>query len=334
MALLYYFFSAPDEGKSTAAVDQNISEDNGADKSCCASCGVEGVDNIKLKKCEDCDLVRYCSVKCQKEHRHKHKRACKKRSAELRDELLFKQPESSHIGDCPICCLPLSLDLGKSTLQPCCCTMICNGCQCANMIREVKSSLNPSCPFCRKAMIETKEERVKQMMRRIKANDPVALSHLAGEEFDEGHFRRAFEYYSKAAELGDVEAHYQLSLMYRDGDGVGKDRGKEMFHAEEAAIGGHPEARHNLGCYEWNNHNFERAVKHWVIAATQGYDRSVKELMHAFKGGFVNKEDLAAALRAHQAAVDATKSPQRKEAEEFRGRAEEFRREGLKYAHS
>ncbi len=34
------------------------------------------------------------------------------------------------------------------------------------------------------------------------------------------------------------------------------------------------------------------------------------------KEGLVSKEEFAAALRAHQAAVDATKSPQREEAEE------------------
>jgi len=33
--------------------------------------------------------------------------------------------------------------------------------------------------------------------------------------------------------------------------------------------------------------------------------------MEAFRNGLVSKDDLAAALRAHQAAVDATKSPQR-----------------------
>ena len=37
--------------------------------------------------------------------------------------------------------------------------------------------------------------------------------------------------------------------------------------------------------------------------------------MDIFEMGIVSKADLAAALRAHQAAVDATKSPQRKRAE-------------------
>ena len=60
-----------------------------------------------------------------------------------------------------------------------------------------------------------------------------------------------------------------------------------------------------------------RAVKHLIISSTQGYDGAIKALMKAFKRGFLEKEDLAAALRAHQAAVDATKSPQRREAEEI-----------------
>ena len=76
---------------------------------CCASCGTAEGDDIKLKKCA-CQLVKYCSVKCQKDHRKQHKKECKKRAAELRDEILFKQPEGSYFGDCQICCLPIPID--------------------------------------------------------------------------------------------------------------------------------------------------------------------------------------------------------------------------------
>ncbi len=79
-------------------------------KSCCACCGIAEVDDIKLTECDGCDLVKYCSDECQIEHKPQHEQTCKKRAAELRDELLFKQPESTHLGDCPICCLPLPLD--------------------------------------------------------------------------------------------------------------------------------------------------------------------------------------------------------------------------------
>eukprot|EP00985_Skeletonema_marinoi_P030204 scaffold31073_cov81-Skeletonema_marinoi.AAC.1 len=102
---------------------------------CCASCGVAEVDDVKLKDCSACDLVRYCSDECQNDHRPQHKGACKKRAAELRDEILFKQPESSDLGDCPICCLPLSLDRNLSILNECCGKLVCVGCDYANLKR-------------------------------------------------------------------------------------------------------------------------------------------------------------------------------------------------------
>jgi len=58
-------------------------------------------------------------------------------------------------------------------------------------------------------------------------------------------------------------------------------------------------------------------VKHHIIAAKLGYDGSVGALKDLFKYGLVSKGDFALALRGHQAAVDATKSPQRKAAEEM-----------------
>ena len=114
--------------------------------------------------------------------------------------------------------------------------------------------------------------------------------------------------------MGHAEAHFLLACMYASGRGVVKDMSKVIHHYEEAAIGGHPRARCGLGYLEWTNGNAERAVKHYVIAATQGFDNSIKELMKVYRSGFVKKEVLAATLRAHKAAVDATKSPQREEA--------------------
>jgi hypothetical protein len=57
-------------------------------------------------------------------------------------------------------------------------------------------------------------------------------------------------------------------------------------------------------------------VKHFIIAANLGHDDSIQRLKDCFMGGAVSKEDFAAALRAHQAAVNATKSPQREAAAE------------------
>eukprot|EP00577_Skeletonema_sp_RCC1716_P017407 CAMPEP_0113398608 /NCGR_PEP_ID=MMETSP0013_2-20120614/15060_1 /TAXON_ID=2843 ORGANISM="Skeletonema costatum, Strain 1716" /NCGR_SAMPLE_ID=MMETSP0013_2 /ASSEMBLY_ACC=CAM_ASM_000158 /LENGTH=286 /DNA_ID=CAMNT_0000283381 /DNA_START=44 /DNA_END=900 /DNA_ORIENTATION=+ /assembly_acc=CAM_ASM_000158 len=286
-----------------------MSEDNEADTSCCASCRIAKVDDIKLKECADCKSVKYCSDECQTNHKSQHEEDCKKRVVELRDELLFKQPESSHIGDCPICCLPLSLDLSKSTMTTCCSKIICKGCNHANKIREAEKRLEHSCLFCRKPTVETDEECDRNRMKRIEANDQAAMCAEGVQQSKKGDYIRAFQYFTKAAELGDVEVHYRLAGMYEHGEGVEKDRGKVIHHMEEAAIGGHPNARFNLGCIEWNNGNKERAVKHWIIAAAQGDDDSIKALMVAYKGGFVSKENLAAALRGQKAAVDETKSP-------------------------
>jgi len=109
--------------------------------------------------------------------------------------------------------------------------------------------------------------------------------------------------------------------MYRTGLGVEKDKKKEVYHSEQAAIGGDIIARYNLGCVEEEHGRMDRAVKHWIINAKLGDDNALEVLKNkyragCFQGGLVSKEDFAAALRAHQAAVDATKSPQRVAAEE------------------
>uniref|UniRef100_A0A7S2LVZ9 MYND-type domain-containing protein n=1 Tax=Skeletonema marinoi TaxID=267567 RepID=A0A7S2LVZ9_9STRA len=301
---------------------------------CCASCGTAQVDDVKLKKCDACDLVHYCSDNCKQEHLPHHKARCKERAAELRDEILFKQPESSHLGDCPICCLPLPIDnAGKSALMPCCSKIVCNGCYYASKLHRHRENLQETCPFCRHPIPKNDEEAHKKLMKRIAANDPVAITQrglnlmkrveandpiamwqIGGLHQIKEDYVRAFEYWSNAAQLGNADAHYNLSIMYEKGKGVEKDEMKEIYHLEEAAIAGHPQSRFALGSNEWENERDGRAVKHWIIAANQGYDDSIKALMVAYKGGFVSKENLAAALRAQKAAVDETKSPQREAA--------------------
>jgi len=77
-------------------------------------------------------------VKCERKHRRQHEVMCKKRAAELRDVILFVQPESSDLGDCPICLLPLSLDARKSNMMECCSKVICDGCAVAAFTRQLR----------------------------------------------------------------------------------------------------------------------------------------------------------------------------------------------------
>ena len=281
---------------------------------CCANCGAAEVDDIKLEDCDGCDLVKYCSLKCREEHREQHSEECKNRKIELHDRKLFTQPDGTNLGACPLCFLPMPLDLDKSTFYACCSNLICNGCVVANYMSNLNDETKARrCPFCRESSDDY--ERDKMLMERVKANDPAALREMGREHYIEGDHDKTFQYLSRAAELGDLEAHAQLGVMYDGGQGVEKDEEKSIYHYEKAAIGGHPHARHNLGCYESTNGNMEKSVKHFIIAANLGYERSMKALWMHYSRGNITKEDLDATLRTHQAAIDETKSEQRDAAE-------------------
>ena len=286
----------------------------------CASCGD---DKKKLKKCGACDLVRYCGVECQRNHRSEHKRVCKKRAAELKDEILFKQPESTDLGDCPICLLPIPIDNSPDRVSHafatyrCCSKIVCNGCSHANLLRAEEAGLERTCPFCRHPRHKTEAEENLLKMKRVEANDPVALDEEGACHFNTGDHSTAIHYLEKAAGLGHIQSHYHLSCIYEEGTK------KYMYHLEQAAIGGHPIARHNLGLFELEEkRNIYRAKKHWIIAAKLGCDLSIEKLKilyeHAKELGVVSKEEFAKALRAHYDAVEATKSPQRDAAEAAR----------------
>ncbi len=287
----------------------------------CASCGIAAIDNVTLKKCGGCELVEYCSVECQKNHGPQHKQACKKRMAEIRDDRLFTQPKISCYGECPICCLPLPIPEASQyggREMTCCSKIICRGCCYAAVVESALNERRFRCPFCREPLPKTKEMN-QNRMKRVKANDPFALQWAGGLCHHEGDIEGAIQYWTKAAELGEMDAHFNLSLMYQRGEGVEKDQKKVIYHLEEAAIGGHPEARYNLGVYEKDGDggSYDKAVKHFIIAANLGYDDALDTLKDCFLNGLVSKEVYASALRGHQAAVDATKSKHREEAEKI-----------------
>eukprot|EP00985_Skeletonema_marinoi_P002218 scaffold898_cov120-Skeletonema_marinoi.AAC.2 len=228
------------------------------------------------------------------------------------------QPESSHEGDCPICCLPISLEIKKSTMMTCCSKKICDGCVHSYELRIFQDRLEPTCPFCRHPAPKSREEEDMNIMKRVTAKDPVAMTHMGLVRYRSGDYGGAFRYQNLAAELGHAGGHFQLSCLYRKGQGVEKDRKKEVYHLEQAAIGGHPIARYNLCIEEEENGRMNRAMQHLIIAAALGHYASLNALKDGFKDELVSKKDFAAALRAHQAAIDATKSPQREAAEKAR----------------
>jgi TPR repeat protein len=131
------------------------------------------------------------------------------------------------------------------------------GCSYANKRREDEQGLEYRCAFCRELSPKSKEEGLKRIMKRAKKNDPVAMTQLGKMSRDEGDYRKALEYYTKAIELGHVAGHGCLGTMCYNGNCVDVDEKNAVYHLEQAAIGGHPDARRYLALHEMENGRFE-----------------------------------------------------------------------------
>ena len=287
----------------------------------CANCGQEGGDGVKLKNCTACLLVKYCGVDCQKVHRKIHKKACKERAAELKDERLYGQGHERLEGDfCPICTLPVPMPTDKhSCFNTCCMKMVCNGC----VLAEIKMGIQNKCPFCRtQNNADGDAESLKRAEVRMDKKDPAAIKFL-GDQYSHGRLgleedaSRAVELWTEAVELGSVDALFQLGVVYGDGDGVKQDVARGVSFYEKAAMLGHSAARHNLGCYEDSLGNYGRAVKHFLISAKMGHEQSLKDIKKIFKRGLATKSQYAEALKGYQDAIEEMKSPEREEAKQL-----------------
>ncbi|KAL7540101.1 hypothetical protein ACHAXR_009879 [Thalassiosira sp. AJA248-18] len=275
----------------------------------CAACG-KGGDN--LKACTACKLVKYCNVTCQKVHRPKHKKECKKRAAALFDEALFKQPPPKE--DCPICFRQLPSTTEKTVYKSCCGNTVCLGC-----VYEIARELS-ICPFCRVPGAVSDEEEISRCKKRLEANDVNAFFVL-GSRYFAGTYglpqepKKGLELWLRAVEIGSTEAHSNIACIYADGNFVEKDPKKALYHGQRAAMGGCETSRHDLGCLEKDGGNIERAMKHWMIAAATGSKDSLENIRKGFLQGDATKAEYEKALRAYQKYLDEVMSDQRETVE-------------------
>ena len=280
----------------------------------CANCGKEG-SNLNI--CNKCQMIQYCNAACKKKHRSKHKKKCGRRMAELHDEALFKQPPLKE--DCPICFLPLpSMDTG-SQYKNCCGKDICSGCIHAVRLRDNGVGL---CPFCRTPTPTSEKEGIERLEKRMEVGDAHAMFNLGG-YYDDGDYGlpqnrdKALELYRRAGELGIAGAYYNTGIAYDTGRGVERDERKAEHYYELAAIRGHVAASYNLGVFEDHAGNWDRAIKHWLIAAGGGYSDSVKNVQQLYTEGHATKEDYSKALLAYQKYLQEIRSEQRDNAAAF-----------------
>ncbi|EJK49041.1 hypothetical protein THAOC_32120, partial [Thalassiosira oceanica] len=273
----------------------------------CANCGKQGSDTVKLKNCTACRLVKYCGVDCQRAHRKQHKKACKRRAAELKDEQLYSQGHERPERDfCSICTLPIPPRIDENSLvKACCMKRICNGC-----IFAAKKRGMFDCAFCRTPIPDNNADALAMIMARVKKKDPEAIDTL-GQRYCHGDLglqedmKKAVELYNgtEAAELGSIDALCNLGLAHVTGRGVEKDEAKGIHFWGKAAMRGDVECRHNLGCNEWEKNNTGRAARHWLISAKMGHEVSLENIKGMFMEGLATKEQYAGALKGYQDAV-------------------------------
>ena len=304
-----------DEDQISEILSQQKIEDLSNDEndvSMCANCGKEG-SNLNI--CNKCKEATYCNAACKKKHRSKHKKQCERRVAEIHDEALFKEPPPQH-GDCPICFLRLpSLGSGRRYMT-CCGKRICSGCAHADVYDNLGNIIaDEKCPFCRTPDPTSEEEGIERVKKRMEVDDAYAF-FMMGCNYSDGRHglpqnsTNAVELWHKAGRFG----YNNLGQAYYIGWGVERDEEMARHYYELAAMEGDVDARYNLGEFKENTGNYDRALKHYMIAVRGGHTQSVKAIQRMYKNGHAAKDHYANALQYHQAYLNEIKSPQRDEA--------------------
>jgi len=238
------------------------------------------------------------------------------------DEDLFKQPPPND--DCPICFQRLpSLSSTGSKYKACCGKVICSGCIHApvyddqgNIVAEKK------CPFCRTPHPTSEKEADTREKKRMELDDPIAICNI-GHNYYSGiygfpqDYTKALEHWHRSAELGYTKVYGSIGMAYDHGRGVEVNKEKATHYFELAAMGGNVPARYNIGDMEMRAGNMDRALKHYMIAARDGYSNSLNIIKEMYLYGDATKDEYMKALRLYQEYLGEIKSVQRDKAAAF-----------------
>ena len=246
---------------------EDVSNEND-DVSACANCGKEG-SNLNI--CNKCKEATYCNASCKKKHRSKHKKQCERRVAEMHDETLFRDPPPQH-GDCPICFIRLPIMGSGRQYMSCCGKRICSGCCYADVYdNHGKIIADKKCPFCRTPLPTSEKESMERLKKRMEVGDTYAF-YMMGCYHTRGQFglprdsAKAIEFWRKAGRFG----YNIIGNAYYNGKNVERDEKKATHYFELAAMDGMVSARYNLGGSEYKAGNYDRALKHYMIAVRGG----------------------------------------------------------------
>ena len=235
---------------------------------------------------------------------------------DLQEQLMSSGHERPEGDRCPICFDLIELPvITHSSMYVCCMKMVCDGC----ILAVEQRGIYDRCPFCRSPRPSDDASTLAMIRKRVRKGDAEAVKWL-GDKYFHGELGlakdvpRAVELWTEAAELGSIDAHFDLGIRYYQGGGVEEDKPRAIHHWQQAAMKGDASSRHNLGCVKAVNGNYGLAVRHFMISAKMGMVESLDFIKDMFKDGHATRAQYAEALLGYRDAVEEMKSPQREEA--------------------
>jgi len=213
-----------------------------------------------------------------------------------------RAPEPEHYRGsprCPVCLEDWDVN-GSVTIRACCCKYVCTPCN----NKLVSASL--PCPLCRTPSPSSNEEILARFRRKVENDNPAAMRFLGScYEFSNlgvvKSYKKAARLYQRAADLGDVDAMYNIGVAYWNGVGVKLDKKKAVKYYRMAADRGIAKAQFNLGiCYGNGDgvaQDYAEAMRYYRLAADQGYSLAEFNLGIMYENGYGVTRDTAEAIR-------------------------------------
>lgn len=140
------------------------------------------------------------------------------------------------------------------------------------------------------------------------SNVIVDAHHIEVKEYNQGvnllqqgEVAKAIPFLLKAAEAGNVDAQYNLSIIYHKGEEVPRDLDKSFMWASKAAEQGDSDAQYNLGLYyslgDGTKVDMKESTKWLTKSAEQGDSDAQLNLGVRYRDGTGVSKDLAQATK-------------------------------------
>lgn len=110
----------------------------------------------------------------------------------------------------------------------------------------------------------------------------------------------SYQYYLRAADLGDPEAAFWVGFMNQKGNGTPVNMKRAFIYYTRAYNAGHRGAMHNLGCFYYEGSVVEKdlriAFELFRIAAEKGKSESMRNVAFMYEHGYHVEKNLEKAL--------------------------------------